>query len=166
MTEDQLTRLFGDATIVQGALWILAIIALVVLIVKLWPALSNAVTLINLLARLAVRLDVIESKLEAVREQVQNSHETNLREEQDERHEEVVKRLDRLDGRLDGTARDIGRLDRRDILRVEETQEIRRSLATVETKTAAIDQTVAKHLKWSAQWSADIEDTLNPRKEQ
>ncbi|QZY52935.1 hypothetical protein [Leucobacter tenebrionis] len=78
------------------------------------------------------------------RKEVKNSHSTNLREELDERHHEQM-------SELRGIRKDVGRLDTRDIQRGEEIRDLTRK--------------VDKHLDWSAEWSADIEDTLNPRKD-
>jgi hypothetical protein len=47
------------------------------------------------------------ASVEVVREQVQNSHTTNLREEADERHEENTSKLDSALDKLDGIAKNI-----------------------------------------------------------
>lgn len=54
------------------------------------------------------------------RKEVKNSHSTNLRVEQDERHDEQM-------GELRGIRKDIGRLDMRDIDRGEEIRDLRRT---------------------------------------
>lgn len=159
MSEDQLRLLLGDLSAVQFLLWVFAalaaLVAIGVVLKKSWPTLSNVVTLINLLLNLAAKLKGIEVTLEKVRAQVENSHSTNMRDENDERHKEVV-------GLIQGVQKDVGRLDQRDIYRGQEIREM--------------DRKLDEHLEWSRTWSADqenadrdavgrirnIEDTLNP----
>lgn len=67
------------------------------------------------------KISEIQQDTRASRAQVENSHTTNLRIEQDERHAEIIKRFDRHDERFDnvekdirGLRRDVGRLDKKD----------------------------------------------------
>ena len=87
----------------------------------------------------------VQADTTIVKREVKNSHSTNLREDLDRQHDELM-------AELRGVRKDVGRLDTRDIARGEEIRSLTKKLD--------------KHLDWSAEWSADIEDTLNPRKEQ
>ena len=60
MTEDQLTTLFGDVTVVQAVLWILAACAFVFLIWKLWPAMRRFVATVDALGDLPAKLQLLE----------------------------------------------------------------------------------------------------------
>lgn len=86
----------------------------------------------------------VQADTTIVKREVKNSHSTNLREDLDRQHDELM-------AELRGVRKDVGRLDTRDIARGEEIRSLTKKLD--------------KHLDWSAEWSADIEDTLNPRKD-
>jgi len=60
MSEDQLATIFGDVTVVQFVLWLLAAVALLVLIVKAWPFVSRFVATMNALTKLPEKLDLID----------------------------------------------------------------------------------------------------------
>ena len=90
-----------------------------------------------------------------VKGEVKNDHTTNMREEQDDRHNEQM-------AEMRGIRRDIGRLDTRDIQRGVEIRDLTRK--------------VDRHLDWSAEWSDQreaaerrmedqLEQTINPKKE-
>lgn len=57
----------------------------------------------------------------AAREQVENDHATNLRVEGDDRHTEILQRLEGLASDIRGVRRDIGRIDER-VIELERTQ--------------------------------------------
>lgn len=59
-------------------------------------------------ARLDKRVEKLDEKTERVRSQVENSHQTNLREELDERHTETRRWFDRASDAIDETRRDLG----------------------------------------------------------
>lgn len=59
-------------------------------------------------ALLGIRKDTAE-----VREQVQNSHNTNLRDEADKRHLELLERFDKQNDKIDRTNRKIDSMDKR-----------------------------------------------------
>lgn len=152
MTEEHLTTLFGDVTVVQVILWLIAAGLLIALIAKIWPSLTKLATSINLLLQLGAKLAGMDAKLERVRAQVENSHSTNLRDEldadrkrQQEQHSEVV-------SLVRGVQKDVGRLDQRDIDRGRQIE--------------AIDTKLDGHIEWSRGQKDridDIEDTLNPK---
>lgn len=77
MTEPQLEILFGDLTVAKAILWITAAVALVFLLVKLWPALTKFVSTVNALSDLPTKLakiDTIETKIDGIESQVQDIH--------------------------------------------------------------------------------------------
>lgn len=59
------------------------------------------VALIGLVARVNVQVGRVRRDTAVTREQVANDHSTNLREEQDSRHEENTRRLDDLADRVE-----------------------------------------------------------------
>lgn len=77
MSEEQLTRLFGDLTVVQLIVWVIAAVALLVLVVKLWPVITKFVATVNALSDLPEKLpkiDRIEKKLVTIESQVKDIH--------------------------------------------------------------------------------------------
>lgn len=77
MTDDQLRTLMGDLSAVQLVLWVLAAIAVIVFIVKMWPLISRFVATVNALADLPAKLETInaiEAKLVKIESQVQEIH--------------------------------------------------------------------------------------------
>lgn len=78
MTADQLVAVFGDMTIVQGVLVVVAIGALVTILVKGWPVVKGLVGLVSLLGDLPKRLDAIDGRLERIDSKlVEVHHETH-----------------------------------------------------------------------------------------
>ena len=67
------------------------------------------------------------------RKEVKNSHSTNLRVEQDERHDEQM-------GELRGIRKDIGRLDKRDIARGEDIRELRRKTENNDARIGRLEK--------------------------
>ncbi|MCC2031839.1 hypothetical protein [Microbacterium allomyrinae] len=63
-------RLFGDTTVVQALLWIAAAGALIVVVVKLWPFVRNAVAIVDAL----VLLPALVKQVESMRAQVDGIH--------------------------------------------------------------------------------------------
>lgn len=80
-----------------------------------------AVAIITMITTLITRgkLEHVKRDAAITREQVQNSHTTNLREEQDERHQEVMRGIHRLDKQAEGTTADVRGI-RKDIGRIDE----------------------------------------------
>ena len=77
MTEDQLRALMGDLSAVQLVLWVLAAIALVIFVVKLWPLVTKFVATVNALADLPAKLETIntiETKVVGIEAQVKEIH--------------------------------------------------------------------------------------------
>lgn len=68
--------LLADVTLLQVVLWIAGIAAIITALVKAWPVVKRGVQLIDTLG------DLPET-LTAIRSQVENSHDTNLRDELD-----------------------------------------------------------------------------------
>lgn len=60
MSEDQLRALMGDLSAVQLVLWILAAIAVIVFVVKMWPLISRFVATVNALADLPAKLALVD----------------------------------------------------------------------------------------------------------
>lgn len=118
-----LTDGFTVPPIEAGGVIAWAIIAVVVFFAlkKAWPTLRALVHGIELLASLGARLNQIDDVLERVRAQVENSHTTNLREELDDRHKETR-------DLITGIQKDVGRLDTRDILRLQAQAETNKKL--------------------------------------
>lgn len=90
MTREQLEGLFGDISVVQLALWIIAAIALIVLIVKAWPWIRRAIQTMDALAVLPDKLH----KLDEVHHEVLPNHGGSLRDSAD-RTESKVDQLDK-----------------------------------------------------------------------
>lgn len=145
MTEEPLTRLFGNTTIVEGILWVIAAAAFITFLVWAWPKIYAAVITLNLIASLSTRLasldeklaalDGVPEKLERVRNQVENSHKTNLRDELDSRHSETL-------DLIRGLQKDVGRLDQRDI-------NTGQKIGTVNQNIADVDKKLDDHITWS-----------------
>lgn len=70
MTEDQLRALMGDLSAVQLVLWIVALIAVVLFVVKMWPLVTKFVATVNALADLPAQL----SKIDTIESQVKEIH--------------------------------------------------------------------------------------------
>jgi len=147
MSEKSLATLFGDVTLVQAIMWVAAAFGLVVFLVWAWPKISAAVRTLDMIASLEPRmksvddrlaaLDGVPEKLERVRNQVENSHDTNLREELDSRHAETL-------SLIRGVQKDFGRLDQREIL--------------AGKKIDGLDQKLDAHIEWSRGQKDRIDD--------
>lgn len=83
------------------------------------------------------------------KQEVKNSHSTNMREEMDKRHAESMKAIHHVSGV-------VARLDQRDIQRGNELTRINDNIDDLSTD-------LHKHLRWSSWWSRDIENTLNQK---
>lgn len=79
MSPDQLALLFGDMTIVQGVLIVLAVVALITLLVKAWPKIRAGVRLIDLLGDLPKRLESIDDKLAEVHHETHRNDGSSLK---------------------------------------------------------------------------------------
>ncbi|WP_336841736.1 hypothetical protein [Stenotrophomonas maltophilia] len=119
-----------------------------VIVAALTAAGSVAVAIVGAIGLILVK------KVERIRDQVENDHKhpdgtpINMREEQDDRHDEVMETLR-------GLQKQVGR---------------------VEDRVDGHAQQLAAHLAWSAEWSREqeradreladrIEDTMDPRKD-
>lgn len=60
MSEDELTVIFGDLTVVQLIVWVIAAGTFLVLVVKLWPALVKFVATMNALDDLPGKLTLVD----------------------------------------------------------------------------------------------------------
>lgn len=161
MTEDHLITLFGDVTVVRAVTWLIALTVLAAVLIKVWPVLTRFVSSINLLFQLADKLDCIDSKLERVRAQVENSHDTNLRDELDADRQAASHRHTEVMDRISGVQKDVGRLDTREIELGREIRDARQDIGSVRADLTA-------HVEWSRGQEDRIdglEDTLNPPKE-
>ncbi|WP_017793889.1 DUF2746 domain-containing protein [Leucobacter salsicius] len=112
-----------------------------------WIAIIGAFQAITLLVLQRVVRNTAATKEDTaeVKREVKNDHTTNLREEQDERHDEVM-------DAMRGMKKDIGRLDDRDV----ENLRHRRQL---DGKFDALDTKFDEHLAWSREYVAGQEKT-------
>lgn len=82
MSGDELARIFGDLTVVQLILWVVALGTLAFVVVKLWPVIKKFVATVDALSDLPAKLpkiDRIEKKVAAIETKVQDiHHETHL----------------------------------------------------------------------------------------
>lgn len=82
MTEDQLRALVGDISAVQLVLWILALIALVLFVVKMWPLVTKFVATVNALADLPAKLakiDTIETHVKEIHHETHFNSGTSIK---------------------------------------------------------------------------------------
>lgn len=84
-------RVLGDASAVQLVLWLAAVVALVVALVKAWPIIRRFVRTIDALSDLPETLDRITR-------QVENSHSTILRDDLTDALEAVKRMEDQIAG--------------------------------------------------------------------
>lgn len=84
----EVQEFLDSISVLQFLIWIAAAVAVVILIRKSWPTVSKFVRTIDVILELAERLARIERQLgdqdellERVRAQVENDHDTNMREE-------------------------------------------------------------------------------------
>lgn len=73
--------LFGDASAAAVALWIVAALLAVGVIIKLWPFVRNAVAIVDALVQLPSFIARTDATLQAHTKQIENSHSTNLRDD-------------------------------------------------------------------------------------
>lgn len=81
MMPEWLEFLLADKSALQVTFWLIAVIALVAAIVKVWPALSQFVTIVNATAGLPKFIAETTATLEKHTKQLANSHDTNLRDD-------------------------------------------------------------------------------------
>ena len=168
MTEDQIHRIFGDGPAGDIAAWVIAAAIFLGLIFAAaawaWKRMRAFVKAAELFGGLPDRFDKIDQTLqtitdktdehgakidtqavvlERVRSQVENDHSTNMREEQDERHQVLVEKVDAIAEKTDTAAMEIRGM-KRDIGRQADRDE------RIETK-------LDRHLEWSHTWSAERE---------
>ena len=108
----------------------------------------------------------VAKKTEEIRGEVKNSHTANLREEQDDRHNEQMGAFAHINSQL-------SQINQRDIQKAED---IRR----INTKLDTMEDTVGEHITWSARYVHELRDketklqlkldslgdTLNPNREE
>lgn len=76
-----LTFLLADTSALQLVFWIIAIGALVTVIVKLWPALRQLVTIVDSVTGLPAFIARTDADVARMKTQLENSHVTNLRDD-------------------------------------------------------------------------------------
>lgn len=76
-----LAYLLADTSALQLVFWVIAIVGLVGAIVKLYPALSRTVAVVNSVAGLPEFIERTDKSIEALRHQIENDHQTNMRDE-------------------------------------------------------------------------------------
>lgn len=101
MTDDQLRSLLGDLSAVQLVLWIIAAIAAVVFIVKMWPFLSRFVATINALADLPAKLALLDEVHHEVRPNTGTSLNDAVRRVEAVQHQQSIQ-LNEQDEKLAG----------------------------------------------------------------
>lgn len=159
MTEEQLTRIFGDITLVQALLWFFASCAFLGVLWWAWPKLAAAVRTLDMIAGLTGRLASVDDKLERVRAQVENSHSTNLRDDLDRDRKAAEKRHEEVLEEMRGMKKDIGRIDTREI-------DLGRELRDTRNEVGSVRRELTEHIEWSrAQEDRidNLETTLNPK---
>lgn len=122
-----------------------AFITATVMLYRRLPAIKAGVINTYTFVTIVPTVRKIGDKIERIREQVENSHTTNLRDELDDDREEARRRHSELLDTLKGMRYDIGRLDLKDI---ERGKDIR-----------ALSQKIDDHLEWSHEWVRDVEET-------
>lgn len=114
----------------------------------------------------AIRTGTIRKDVAIIKGEVKNSHSTNLREEQDERHRDQMAALAIINEKLNV-------LDRRDLARAQDIQQIN-------SEVNDLRGDVQDHIRWSHQYTRrqeashqklnehvkDLETTLTERKEE
>ena len=73
--------IFGNATAVQVIFWVIATLAILTILRKIWPALSEVVQIVDAVTGLPTHIKKTDEMMERLRHQVENDHNTNLREE-------------------------------------------------------------------------------------
>ena len=149
----------------QALIYLGAVITVTYTLYKRFPTIKAGAINLYTFVTVVPTVRKMSDKVERIREQVENSHSTNLRDELDQDREEARRRHEELIDTLKGMKRDIGRLDLKDI---ERGKDIR-----------ALSSKIDDHMEWSREWVhtaetrdrthesrlGELEDTLNPDKE-
>ena len=88
----------------RTAFWILAIIVTLIVLKKIWPVLSKTVQIVDAVVELPDFVERTDKDLNIVKQQVANSHKTNLRDDLTkalELSEQAVTDIGKLDQRVD-----------------------------------------------------------------
>lgn len=136
MTEEQLATLFGDVTLVQAVLWVIAAVALVVLVVKVWPLVRRFVATIDALADLPAKMRLLDEIHHEVRPNTGTSLNDAVRRVEAEQQRQAVQ------------------LDQQSIKLEETTEKLTGLQELMETGDDELSERVT-----------DIENTINPAKE-
>ena len=181
--EDSIHRIFGDGMVAVVLLWVVAAFVLLALlgaaVAWLWKRLSKLVNAAEFFGSLPAQFKEVTQAiaeqgvvLERVRAQVENDHQTNMREEQDERH-------DILDGKVDLIAEKLDAIDEKTDTAAMEIRGMKRDIGRQADRDERIEAKLDNHLQWSHTWSAEreaadqgasqrldsLEQTLNPKKD-
>lgn len=92
--------LLADTSALQLVFWFVAIGALIAVIVKLWPALSQFVSIMNAVTGLPKFIERTDDSIHKLRRQIENDHDSNLRDELTEALD-TTKRLEDTAQRLE-----------------------------------------------------------------
>nr|WP_274635523.1 hypothetical protein [Microbacterium bovistercoris] len=98
---------------------------------------------------------MLQRTIGQIKHQVKNSHKVNMRDDLDDKHDELVSGIARLSKDMGGIRRDIGRLGDTDHQVHSDLSQLRREFA--------------EHVTWSQKQAHridDIEDTVDPRKKE
>ncbi|MBO1805829.1 hypothetical protein [Leucobacter ruminantium] len=136
MTEDQLARLLGDLTAVQLVLLVGAVVALIILIVKVWPLVRRFVATIDALADLPAKMRLLDEIHHEVRPNTGTSMNDALR-----------------------------RVEAEQIRQAEELADQSAKLDTQSEQIAGLQKLMEDGDSELSERVTDIEQTLNPRKE-
>jgi hypothetical protein len=106
-------RLFGDTSLVQAVLWVVAAVALIALIIKLWPFIKNAVAIVDALVTLPAvlgRLASVEAKVDGIHHETHKNDGSSIKDAVGRVEEGVAG----LHGRMDDVDRQLTSLARED----------------------------------------------------
>lgn len=127
---------------------------------------ASSAIIVAIIGVWAIRTGKIRKDVAIIKGEVKNSHSTNLREEQDERHRDQMAALAIINEKLNV-------LDRRDLARAQDIQQIN-------SEVNDLRGDVQDHIRWSHQYTRrqeashqklnehvkDLETTLTERKEE
>ena len=136
MTEEQLSRLLGDLTAVQLVLLVGTVVALIILIVKVWPLVRRFVATIDALADLPAKMRLLDEIHHEVRPNTGTSMNDALR-----------------------------RVAAEQIRQAEELADQSAKLDTQSEQIAGLQKLMEDGDSELSERVTDIEQTLNPRKE-
>ena len=92
--------------------------------------------MLGVLGKIGIDSSQARKDSEITRKEVKNSHSTNLREDLDKQHEQVMTEIR-------GVRSDVKILNQRDLARGEELQDVREDIRSVEKKISCLDRKIS-----------------------